>query len=72
MQWDDWENKVPDCEGEFYMRDSSGGPTLYIFEYIDGVLVNGPKSRRVRWNSDEEEVHLPDAEFKRSTLQVSK
>lgn len=62
MNWNTWSKKLPNIEGEFYMRDSSGGPTLYVFEYVDGVLVNGPKSRKFRWEANGL-GHLMCAEF---------
>ena len=63
--WVDWSKKIPDCDGEFYMRDSSGGPTLYVFEHVDGVLIHGPKARSFRWEADGT-GHIASAEFKRA------
>ena len=61
-KWLNWSTVIPDVEGEFYMRDSSGGPTLYVFEIIDGVLMNGPKSRAFRWEPSI--GHIKGAQFK--------
>lgn len=67
MNWNTWTKKLPDIEGDFYMKDSSGGPTLYVFEYVDGVLVNGPKSRDFRWEANGV-GHLKDAKFIRADI----
>lgn len=61
--WEDWNHKLPDIEGDFYMKDESGGPTLYVFEMIDGVLMNGPKARSFRWEADGR-GHIKGALFK--------
>lgn len=63
-EWDNWNKKIPDIEGEFWMKDSSGGPTEYVFEVKDGVLFNGPKCRDFRWEADGT-GHLKSARFKR-------
>lgn len=62
-QWKSWSKKIPDIEGEFYMRDESGGPTLYVFELADGVLMHGTKARDFRWEATGI-GHLKSAEFK--------
>jgi len=65
MNEEKWKKEMPTEEGEFYMRDESGGPTLYVFEMIDGILMNGPKSISFRWEADGT-GHLPDSvEFKK-------
>jgi len=38
-----WFKKHPDKEGEYWMKDSSGGPTLYVFTIVDDVLCHGTK-----------------------------
>ena len=62
-KWEDWNSSIPDIEGEFYMKDECGGPTLYVFEVIDGVLMNGPKGRPFRWEADGT-GHIASAKFK--------
>ena len=59
-----WSNSIPRKEGLYYMRDEGGGPTLYIFKIINGVMMCGPKSRyddgKDLW---EVSCMLSDAEF---------
>ncbi len=43
-----WTKKHPDKEGIYWMKDESGGPTLYEFIFMDGVLCCGPLNRKVR------------------------
>ncbi len=70
MKWQSWEKDIPDIEGEFWMRDESNGrASLYIFEIIDGTLMNGPKARSFRWEADGT-GHIPSAEFKRKEEEV--
>lgn len=37
----EWTRKMPSEPGKYWMRDSSGGPTLYFVEMVDGELVYG-------------------------------
>jgi len=60
---DGWETKLPTQPGSYWMRDESGGPTLYVFEVVRGKLVNGPASRLFRFDPNR---HLTSAEFKKA------
>lgn len=40
-----WTTTPPTEEGLYWMRDESGGPTLYEFIMVDGELCQGPKKR---------------------------
>jgi len=44
-----WFKKHPSKEGAYWMKDKSGGPTLYEFVIVDGVLLCGPKYRKARF-----------------------
>ena len=44
-----WFKKHPDKEGDYWMKDSAGGPSLYEFIYVDGVLCHGLKCRDWRF-----------------------
>ncbi len=64
-KYENWNRSIPQEDGYFWMKDSSGGPTLYVFETINGVLMNGPASRDFRWEADGT-GHLRSALFKRA------
>ena len=69
-KYKNWNSEIPAEEGRFWMKDSSGGPTLYIFKIVDGVLMNGPKPRadHLQWFSWPTDApgHLSSAKFKRA------
>ena len=44
----EWAKDSPFSEGDYWMRDHSGGPTLYEVIYVDGELCAGVKSRKLR------------------------
>jgi hypothetical protein len=48
----DWTKETPKEPGNYWMRDSDGGPTLYECVSIDGKLRCGPKSARHRLEMD--------------------
>lgn len=34
-----WSAELPNSEGKYFMKDESGGPTLYEFKYINDELM---------------------------------
>ena len=58
-------SNLPTKDGEYLMKDSGGGPTLYLFKTIDGEMMCAPKSRIEKGKSYfEAECMLEDAEYK--------